>query len=883
MTDPVDSRLCQTILENAPTLIINADKSGNIIFSNRDEFNFTQDELKGRSIYDFIDARYVQGLRKTVSDTISTKVPQVYEFEDELETGTRNWFRLRISPIVIDGIVDSIILISNSITEQIQFEEKLRDSEAKLRSIFNATLEGIILSDEDGNIAEWNKAQEDMFGLSRSEVLGKKLYDVQFNMIPEERRTPHRYESLKRSIETFLESGDAPWIHEVTEVEIEFKDGKDGIIQQYATPIKTSKGHSLCAFIHDVTDRRTAEEEQAKSEKRYRSLFDQNNDGVVILDLSGKHVDFNKRAVEILGYTREELIGTATDFTVIPEEQQESRDQFRKVLDGAELPIYERNLKRKDGTAVPVEINISLVRNNNGIPVYVQSILRDISKRKNVEQELKKSEQKWKQLAEQSIQGITIHQDTKIVYANPAYSRMVGRSIEELYEMDVEQIWSIVHPEDREKRKARFRDYHRTGMTAESEVYRIIRPDGEVRWIDSGVSVIDFGGRPAMQRTAVDVTDRMLAEHALIEQRDRAEMYLQLAGVIFLVLDQEGIVTLINRKGTEVLGYEADEIIGSSWFDTVLDADRNNVQENFQKIIEGEVEQIEYVEREHLTNSGEKKLIAWHASVLRDSFGNITGVISSGEDITEKRAAQLELRASQEMLQLVMNNIPHHVFWKDLSSVYMGCNDTFAEVFVQGVPEDVIGKSDYDLEVDPEDAEKFRRADKFALESPYRRYDEIEKTTLPNGEEAWFRVVKVPLHDGLGNDIGILGTLEDVTEKRNAELELIESETKLRTLVNSMNDLVFVFDENNKYRQFYAQDIEDLYVPPSEFLGRTVSEVLPEDVSLPFSESLNQVRQSGSPVTFDYMLPDEEGERWFSASISLHEDGKSLVSVIRDI
>ncbi len=883
MDDPVDSRLYQTILENAPTLIINADTSGSIIFSNRDDFNFTQEELKGKSIYDFIDVRYVDGFRKAIADTISTKVPQVYEFEDESVTGSRNWFRLRISPIVKDGVVDSIILISNSITEQIQFEEKLRDSEAKLRSIFNATLEGIILSDEEGNIVEWNKAQEDMFGLSRNEVLGKKLYDIQFNMISEEKRTPHRYENLKRSIETFLETGDAPWIHEVTEVEIEFTDGKEGIIQQFATSIKTSKGYSLCAFIHDITDRRIAEEEQAKSEKRYRSLFDQNNDGVVILDLDGKHIDFNKRTAEILGYTREELIGTTTDFTVIPEEQQESREQFKQVLDGVELPIYERRLKRKDGTTVPVEINVSLVRDYDGTPIYVQSILRDISKRKIVEQELKKSEHKWKQLAEQSIQGITIHQDTKVVYANPAYSRMVGRSIEEIYGMDVEQIWSIVHPEDREKRQSRFRDYHRTGMTSESSIYRIIRPDGEVRWMDSGVNVIDFGGRPAMQRTAIDVTDRMLAEHALIEQRDRAEMYLQLAGVIFIVLDREGTVTLINRKGTEVLGYEDDEIIGSSWFDTVLDEDRNNVKENFQKIIDGEIEQIEYVEREHVTKSGEKKLIAWHASVLRNSFGNIMGVISSGEDITEKRAAQLELRASQEMLQLVMNNIPQHVFWKDLSSLYMGCNDTFAEVFVQGIPEDVIGKSDYDLKIGPEDAEKFRRADKFALESENRRYDEIERTTLPNGEEAWFRVVKVPLHDGLGNDIGILGTLEDVTEKRNAELELIESETKLRTLVNSMNDLVFVFDENNKYRQFYAQKIEDLYVPPSEFLGRTVSEILPESVSLPFSESLNQVRESGIPVTFDYMLPDEKGERWFSASISLHEDGKSLVSVIRDI
>ncbi|MHA2425698.1 MAG: PAS domain S-box protein, partial [Candidatus Thorarchaeota archaeon] len=883
INDSVDSRLFQTILENAPTLIVYADASGSIQYTNRDAFGSSQEEIQGRSIYDFMEESYIEGFRQSVQTAIESKTPQIFEFKSRSSTGDWVWHRLRIGPIITEGVVDSIVLISNTITEQKKAENEFRDSELKLRNIFNATLEGIFLSDEEGNIVEWNKAQEDLFGLSRIDVLGKKLWDIQYKMLPEERRIPEVYESMKKSIQTYFETGKAPFIHEVTESQIKIANGRKGFIQQFTVPIETSKGYALCAFIHDITDRRTAEREREESERRYKALFDENIDAVVILDLDGIHIDFNDRARELLGYSKEELVGRSTDFTVVEDQRQDAQSRHRRLLAGEKLPIYERRLRRKDGSEVPVEINISLVRDDEGNPLHLQSILRDITTRKQSEQKLKESEQKWRLLAELSVQGISIHQDNHIVYANPAYAKIVGRSIEELYTMEAEAIWEMVHPDDQEKRKEGFREYSQTGRTSQSSVFRIVRPDGDVRWIDGGVNVVEFDGKPAMQRTSIDVTDRMLAEEAVIEQRDRAEMYLEMAGVIFLALDKEGHVSLFNRKGTEVLGYSQEEILGSSWFNLVGGEDRAEVKESFTRIIQGEIEQIEYVEREHIAKSGQLKLIAWHVSVLRDSDGNINGVISSGEDITEKRAAQMELKASQEMLQLVMNNIPQHVFWKDLDSVYLGGNDVFAEIFFDGTPEDVVGKTDYDLKIDPEKAKQFRETDQFVLESPEKRYEEFEHTILPNKEEAWFRTIKVPLHDANGNEIGVLGTLEDVTEKHNAELEMIQSESKFRTLMHSMHDLVFVFDENNIYREFYTQDVEDLYVPPSEFIGHHIKDVIPHEVSVPYVDCMDRVRESGISEHFDYLLPDESGNRWFSASISPHEDGKSVVSVNREI
>ncbi|MCK5150702.1 MAG: PAS domain S-box protein, partial [Candidatus Thorarchaeota archaeon] len=882
MNESVDSRKCQTVLDNAPTLIISADRNGIVLFSNRDAFGHTREDMPGNTIYEFVPKPHREGLSVVVNEAIRTKTAQSFVFDDS-SSGVRNWIRLRIGPVISESEVESIVMISNVITDQKKAEKELMDSEIKLRSIFNSTLEGIILSDETGDIVEWNKAQEDIFGIRKEEALGRKLWDVQYSMLPEERRTPEAYSGFVESIQKYFETGDAPWLHHVVEATITLANGETGVIQQFAAPIKTSKGYALCAFIHDITERRRAERKRIESEKRYKALFDETNDGVAILDLDGTHLDFNEKTAELLGYTREDLIGKSIDMTVVEDQQEEAKKRLKQLLAGEKLPIYERTLKRKDGSEIPVEINISLVRDEEENPLHLQSIMRDISSRRQSEIELKESEQKWRLLAEESIQGIAILQDQNMVYANPAYANIVGRSVEELNNLDSEGVWSIIHPDDREGRKAGIRRYAETKELAQSSVFRIVRPDGETRWIDGGISIIDFGGKPAMQRTAIDITNRMLAEKAVAAERDRAEMYLQMAGVIFLALDIDGDVTLINRKGTEVLGYSSDELLGKPWFDLIPEEFRHEGKGNFNKIIQGELEQIEYIEREVITRSGEKKLIAWHSSVLKDSEGKITGVISSGEDITEKRAAQMELKASQEMLQLVMNNIPHHVFWKDNSSIYLGCNDSFAEVYISGTPQDVIGQSDYDLHINSEEAERFRNADRLAIESEEKRYDEIERTLLPNGDEAWFRTVKVPLHDSNGNEIGILGTLEDVTEKRNAELELIERERKIRTLMHSMKDLVFVFDENNVYREFYVQDVEDLYMPASEFIGQNIKDVLPHEVSIPFADCMDKVRQSGISEPFDYLLADESGDRWYSASISPHEDGRGIVTVIREI
>jgi PAS domain S-box-containing protein len=135
--------------------------------------------------------------------------------------------------------------------------------------------------------------------------------------------------------------------------------------------------------------------------------------------------------------------------------------------------------------------------------------------------------------------------------------------------------------------------------------------------------------------------ERMRAREELRKGRDRAQKYLDVAGVIMVAIGADQNIALMNKKGCEVLGYKEEELIGRNWFDTVIPKGiRDKVKDVFDQLIAGEIEPVGYFENSVLTKSGEELLIAWHNTPLKDEEGNIMGTLSSGEDVTEQRQAE---------------------------------------------------------------------------------------------------------------------------------------------------------------------------------------------------------------------------------------------------
>jgi PAS domain S-box-containing protein len=132
--------------------------------------------------------------------------------------------------------------------------------------------------------------------------------------------------------------------------------------------------------------------------------------------------------------------------------------------------------------------------------------------------------------------------------------------------------------------------------------------------------------------------------HQIVKEKERAERYLHIAEAIIVILDNEGKVRRINRRGCDVLGYAEDEIIGKNWIETVIPQElREAIYEVHSQVISGELEPVEYFENEILTSNGEERTITWHNSYYRDDNNNIIGSLSSGQDITERKQGEVAL------------------------------------------------------------------------------------------------------------------------------------------------------------------------------------------------------------------------------------------------
>ncbi len=155
-----------------------------------------------------------------------------------------------------------------------------------------------------------------------------------------------------------------------------------------------------------------------------------------------------------------------------------------------------------------------------------------------------------------------------------------------------------------------------------------------------------------------------IRETALLKEKVKLRKYLDTSAVIVVILDIDQRVALINKKGCEILGYAEEEIIGKNWFDTFLaEKDENVTRETFSKLLSGNIEpvEIEYYENVILTRSGEERLIEWYNTVLRDDRNNVTGTLSSGSDVTERRLDIDKIKASLKEKELLLREIHHRV------------------------------------------------------------------------------------------------------------------------------------------------------------------------------------------------------------------------------
>ena len=278
------------------------------------------------------------------------------------------------------------------------------------------------------------------------------------------------------------------------------------------------------ALITDLSAYKTAE-------RNYRMLAEQSLQGLTVIQ-NARYVYVNPAFGTIVGYSVEEILAMSSEEgwnLIHPEDKKYLLSIAEHRREGKPVPMpYEYRFIRRDGSVRWVQAFSGAIEYEGAQAVQV--LIIDITDKKEFEENLKESEAKYRNLAEQSPQCITILTEDQFLYYNPAFKKLVGYSDDELNQMSANDVWDLVHPEDRSELTIRMRDKIAGRPTASHFEYRFVRKNGEILWVESYTSKVDYGGNTAIQTVIVDRTDRRQTERELRYAKDRALLYLDLMG-----------------------------------------------------------------------------------------------------------------------------------------------------------------------------------------------------------------------------------------------------------------------------------------------------------------------------------------------------------------
>jgi PAS domain S-box-containing protein len=275
---------------------------------------------------------------------------------------------------------------------------------------------------------------------------------------------------------------------------------------------------------------------------------------------------------------------------------------------------------------------------------------------------------------------------------------------------------------------------------------------------------------PAIERELREAQGRQQrrqTEELLQKERDRSGQYLDIAGVAIVAINKEGLVTLINRKGCQILGYPRHEIIGKNWFDSFIPKDiQEPIRKYFFQLLNGNQKLMEYNENPVLTKGGQEKLIFWYNTLIYDESGGVAGTLSSGEDITDRKQMENELRESEERYRDLVENLNDVLYLFDDQGVVRYVS-TPVTALLGYSPSELRGRNITEF-IHPEDLPQAQAQFQKVLTGRFSPGEFRIRTK--SGEYCWVRSSSRSIIRE-GKIFGLRGLLTDISERKKAEEE----------------------------------------------------------------------------------------------------------------
>jgi PAS domain S-box-containing protein len=743
-------------------------------------------------------------------------------------------------------------------------EAALRESEARYRSLYNNTPIMLHSIDAQGRLISVSEYWLSSLGYDRSEVLGRKSVEfmtaesrqyAETVVLPEYFRTgvckDISYQFVKKTGE----------VRDVLLSAIAERDGNGEIIRSLAV-------------LTDITERRQTEERLLQTETQYRRIFEAVSDGLVINDPdTGVVVEANPAFCRMHGYTREEFVGLSPKGFVHPDSYPLVEEYFATIKAGGTFRRRAVDIRR-DGTPLHVEV-MGTRFHFLGKP-HLLAVVRDITEQ--VQAERANDRERRLFAAGPVVVFRWLNEENWPVEYVSANVTQFGYQPEDFTSGRL-LYGSIVHPDDVIRVGAEVEAGVRAGQLAVEQDYRIIRADGEVRWIYDlcGIVQNEQGEITHYEGYVLDITDRKQTEAALRENEGRFRSLVEQSLVGIYVI-QEGNFVYANPKLAEIYGYETGELIGTPVLSVVAPEDRALVHENIQKRLYGEMETVHYALRGVRKDGTEIDLEALGSKIEVNGQPAIIGTLL---DITERKRAEQALLESEEKFSKAFRSSPAAVTLTTLQEIQTSRIVDINESFLQitGYQRDeIVGLTVLDLNLWVDTS---ARAAMFQALQTSGSVRNLEMRFRRKSGEIGVALLSAEIIQ-LKGEACLLTVTIDITDRKQAQEALEQSEARNRAFLNAIPDMMLRIHKDGTYLDCKAENIANFAIPPAEMIGRKVYDVLPAEVAQARMDYVERTLQTGTVQVYEYQLANREEVRDYEARLVV--SGKDeVLAIIRDI
>jgi PAS domain S-box-containing protein len=775
-----------------------------------EKYEYTRGEFLGLTIKDI---RPAEDVSRLLEDVGKKRPPLQHsgEWRHRLKNGRVIDVEITSHIIEFNGR-ECALVMAQDVTEQKKVGEALQASEKRFRALIQNGLDNISLLAADGTLLWESPAVISTLNYEPDQFVGRNIFEIM------------HHDDLGWTSGAFQSLIQQPGSSRRESFRLQDSKGEWHWVEAIATNM-LNEPHIEAVVINyrDVTKRRQAEEARKEADLHYRSLFEQMHDGIFIMSLDGRILNANQRAADMLGYTIKEL--QALTAYKASAQQEESHDVARRLLEGEHIPPYERILRRKDGSPLTVEINVELIKDDSGQPLYIQNVARDITERKRMQDALRASEERFRSYIENATDYIfTLNLNGEITSANQAMCEKLGYELPELLGRSAV---GLIVPDQRMDAARILQKIWGGEKTVDEFETSIQTRDGKTYIVQiRGRSLHKDGHLVETLHIARDITESKQAEEELRRSEEKLQNVIRHSSSMFYTHTAEHELVYVSTQSREILDCEPEEAM-KRWQEFLTDnpVNRQGIEHTNRAIQTGE-RQPPY-ELELVTRRGRKVWVQVDESpILKD--GKTIAITGSLTDITERKRAEEALREAEAKYRSLVEKLPA-VLYLDRANELGGSH------YISPQVEDLLGYPPSAYENDP------NLWHSQVYPPDYERAISTIQNTLTEGESSeeyrmvaadgrvvWVRDSSRLLRDADGNPQFVQGFIENITERKQAEERLRRNEEILRLFVEDSPAAIAMFDRGMRHIVVSKHFRKVYRLGDLDIIGKSHYEVFPD-------------------------------------------------------